>query len=151
MDLRRPNTTGDPKSRSFPTGTSYTVAGFKSNLYHAFNPTAYTVGAGNTYGNTSRNSIRGPFFQRGDIVLGKNFPLYREHNLAYKFEMFNVLSPWRSTSEIDITNHLNNKSAGSIVSIDTDSNGNALSEAYQGGTRHLWNPRIIQMSLKYSF
>lgn len=151
MDLRRPNTTGNPKSRSFPTGTSYTVAGFKSDLYHAFNPTAYTVGAGNTYGNTSRNSIRGPFFQRGDIALSKNFPLYREHNLAYKFEMFNVFSPWRSTSEIDITNHLNNNSAGSIVSIDTDANGNALSEAYQGGTRHLWNPRIIQMSLKYSF
>jgi len=150
-DLRRPNTTGNPKSRSFTSGTSYYVAGLKNSIYHAYNPTAYTVGAGNTYGDTSRNSIRGPFFQRGDIALGKNFPLYKEHNLAYKFEMFNVFSPWRSTSEIDVSNHLNNKSAGSIVNIDVDSAGNALSEAYQGGTRHYWNPRIIQMSLKYSF
>ena len=150
-DLRRPNTTGDPHGTTFPSDTKFYVANFKDPIYHLFNPTAYTVGAGNTYGNTTRNSIRGPWFQRGDVSFGKNFPLYKEHNLNYKFEIFNVFSPWRSNGEIDTQNTLWDRAAGSVVSLDYDSNSKPYGEAFQGGTRHLWNPRIIQMSLKYSF
>jgi hypothetical protein len=149
MDVRRPNTTGNPRSNTVASSSGYLSSSLKGSIYHAFNPTAYTAGAANTYGNTSRNSVRGPFYQRGDIALSKNFSLYKEHNLAYKFEMFNVLSPWRSSSEIDVKTALSNTSAGSLVDIDVDSASNPL--AIQGGTRHLWNPRIIQMSLKYSF
>lgn len=150
-DLRRPNTTGDPHSTTFPSNSNYYVANLKNPIYHLFNPTAYTVGAGNTYGDTTRNSIRGPWFQRGDISFGKNFPIYKEHNLNYKLEIFNVFSPWRSNGEIDMYNYLSNTSAGSVVQIDTDSSGSPLAESQQGGTRHMWNPRTIQMSLKYSF
>ena len=150
-DIRRPNTTGDVHSNSVASSSGYMSAGMKSNLYHLFNPTAYTVGAGNTYGNTGRNSIRGPFFQRGDVAFAKNFPIRGTHNLAYKLDIFNVFSPWRSYSEIDVYNYLSNTSAGSVLPIDTDSSGNPLTESQQGGTRHFWNPRIIQMSLKYSF
>jgi len=150
-DLRRPNTTGNPHSNSVASDSGYSIANFTGSIYHLFNPTAYTVGAGNTYGNTTRNSIRGPWFERGDISLGKNFALYRQHNLNYKLEIFNVMSPWRSNGEIDMYNYLSNTSAGSMVQIDSDSTGKPLAESLQGGTRHLWNPRIIQMSLRYSF
>lgn len=148
-DLRRPNTIANPHDFS-TTSSTYTNSNLKSSIYRLFNPSSFEVGAGNTYGDTTRNSIRGPYFQRGDISFAKNFPIYHEHNLAYHLEIFNVFSPWRSTSEIDINNTLSGSSAGSIVPIDTAS-GSPLAEAFQGGTRHLWNPRVIQMSLKYSF
>jgi len=150
-DLRRPNTTGDPHSMTFASGTSYQVAGLKNPIYHLYNPTSYTVGAANTYGNTTRNSVRGPWYQRGDVSFTKNFPIHKTHNLNYKMEIFNVFSPWRSNGEIDMYTYLSNSSAGSEVQIDTNSSNQPLAEGLQGGTRHLWNPRTIQMSLKYSF
>lgn len=151
-DLRRPNQVGDPHGQvnGALNTTTYKVAQFKSNLYHWFNPAAYAVGAGNVYGNVTRNSLRGPFYTRGDMTFEKNFPILDRSNLMYRFEIFNLFSTWHSNNP-NPKGTLSDGAFSSLVDLDTDSNGTPLNEALQGGTRHLWTPRIIQMTLKYTF
>jgi hypothetical protein len=148
-DLRRPNQTGDPHSSAI-TGTYFQNRTLKSDIYHWYNPTAFTAAPGNTYGNTTRNSLRGPFLMRGDITFAKNFPIGDRHNVMYRFELFNVLSTWHA-SPGEPKGQISGQQAGSLVDIATDSANNALTESAQPGTRQLWNPRVIQMTLKYTF
>jgi hypothetical protein len=157
-DLRRPNQIGNPKAGvSGLDPTVFQQANFKSNIYHWFNPAAYTIGAGNTYGDTGRNSIRQPYFMRGDITLSKIFPITERQNFEYRLEIFNVFSLWHSNVNGGpnggggIQGNLQASNFGSLVGYNYGSTGNLLPESEQSGLRQLWNPRVIQMTLKYVF
>jgi len=131
--------------------SAYLGANFKSNLYHWFNPAAYSAPAGNAYGNTSRNSLRGPFFMRGDMTFMKNLPITERHNLMYRLEIFNVLSPWHGTT-LTPSSTMSSTNFGSLLNIET-LNSQPLAESMQSGTKQLWNSyvRKLQMTLKYTF
>jgi hypothetical protein len=157
-DLRRPNLVGDPNGRVFGAlGPKYQQANFKSDIFHWFNPAAFAEPAGNQYGNVSRNSIRQPYFMRADIALGKNFRIKERHNFQYRLEIFNVGLLWHSNINGGpnggggIQGNLQAGNFGSLVPIDMDANGKPLPENLQSGVRRLWNPRVIQMALKYTF
>jgi hypothetical protein len=46
----------------------------------------------NTFGTLSRNSITGPGFQNVDLSLAKTFPVFREANLQFRADAFNVMN-----------------------------------------------------------
>ena len=152
-DLRRPNQVGNPNAPVYGVldPAVYLQANFKSNIFHWFNPAAYAVPAGNQYGNVTRNSIRQPYFMRGDITLSKNFPITERQNFQYRLEIFNVFSLWHSNVGSGIQGNLRAGNFGSLVPIDTNSAGQPLPESVQSGLRNWWSPRTIQMTAKYTF
>lgn len=75
---QRANRTGaNPYSRQ---GTQY------------LNAAAFTQPEQYTFGNESRNDLVGPAFKNVDMNLSKQFPLFREANLQFKAELFNVFN-----------------------------------------------------------
>jgi len=158
-DLRRPNQVGDPHAPVFGAldPNVYQQANFKSNIFHWFNPAAYVIGAGNQYGDVGRNSIRQPYFMRGDITLSKIFPITESKAFEYRLEIFNVFSLWHSNINGGpnggggIQGNLQATTFGSLVGYNYGSSNNLLPESEQSGLRQLWNPRIIQMTAKFTF
>jgi hypothetical protein len=156
-DLRRPNQIGNPNASVSGLDPSvYAQANFNSNIFHWFNPSAYAMGAGNTYGDVGRNSIRQPYFMRGDITLSKDFPITERQRFEYRLEIFNVFSLWHSNINGGpnggggIQGNLQSENFGSLVRYEHGANG-VLPESQQSGLRQLWNPRVIQMTAKYVF
>ncbi|MBS1852430.1 MAG: TonB-dependent receptor [Acidobacteria bacterium] len=158
-DLRRPNLVGNPNAPVYGAldPDVYPQANFRSDIFHWFNPAAFAAPAGNQYGNVGRNSIRQPYFMRGDIALSKSFPIRERLNFEYRLEIFNVFSLWHSGVNGGpnwgggFQKSLASSTFGSLVPINRDSNGVPLPEALQGGVRYLWSPRVIQMALKLHF
>jgi hypothetical protein len=76
----RPDIIGDP------------LAGITQNRNHWFNPAAYAVPAPFTFGNASRNSLRGPNLFTANWSLAKTFALTERLNLQFRWEVFNVFN-----------------------------------------------------------
>jgi hypothetical protein len=164
-DLRRPDQVGDPNAPVFGVldPTQYPQANFKSNIFHWVNPAAYAVPAGNVYGDTGRNSVRQPYYMRGDITLAKTFPITERQNFKFGMQIFNVFSLWHASvlngsrvsgNGVGFSGNVQSSTFGSLVGIDPDPNsatGAPLPEDMQAGLRRLWNPRLIQFLAKYTF
>ncbi len=101
------------------------------------NPSAFSVpvntGAGTGFGNVVKDTLRGPRFTVWNGALVRSFPVFRESNLEFRMEYF------------DILNHtiLNNPSTSNPLSSST-SFGTIGGENGAG-------PRIGQFALKYNF
>ncbi len=160
-DLRRPNQVGDPNAPVFGAlnPTQYPQANFKSNIFHWVNPAAYAVPAGNQYGDTGRDSVRQPYYMRGDITLAKVFPITERQSFQFGMQIFNVFSLWHSSvlngsrvtgNGVGFSSNIQSSTFGSLVGIDY-LNGSPLPENEQAGLRKLWNPRLIQFLAKYTF
>jgi len=115
-----------PAGRQFPTPCE-----------NWFNPSAFSVpantGPGTGFGNIVKDSLRGPGFTVWNGALVRTFPIFRESNLEFRMEYFDVL------------NHtiLNNPGVSNPVSSST-SFGTIGGENGAG-------PRIGQFALKYNF
>lgn len=102
-----------------------------------FNPSAFSVpantGAGTGFGNIVKDSLRGPGYTMWNAALVRTFPIFRESNLDFRCEYFDVL------------NHtvLSNPGVSNPISSST-SFGTITSEASGG-------PRVGQFALKYNF
>ncbi len=57
-----------------------------------FNPGAYAVPAPFTFGNASRNSLRGPNLFTMDLSLAKTFQITERAGLQFRWEVFNALN-----------------------------------------------------------
>jgi hypothetical protein len=146
----RPNKVGNPFSGSCPNsgGSTHTV-----NCW--FNPTAFAdpnpVVAGQpvtyNFGNTSRNSLRGPGLFTGDWGLHKDFQLTERFNLQLRWEVFNVfnVANWANPG-----GGLGNPAGGTDVT-----NCNALSTSctsLPGQITDISSPmRNQQVALRFSF
>jgi hypothetical protein len=106
-----------------------------------FNPAAFQVPASGTFGNSGRNTLRGPGIEDVDFSLGKNFriPLPRETgNLQIRFDALNVLNH----PNYDIPNAAIGKlNAGTITAI----TGNYST------TDNAFGPRKLQLGARFSF
>ena len=118
--------TAIPAGRQFPTPCE-----------NWFNPSAFSVpantGPGTGFGNIVKDSLRGPGFTVWNGALVRTFPIFRESNLEFRMEYFDVL------------NHtiLNNPSTSNPLSSST-SFGAITGENGAG-------PRIGQFALKFNF
>jgi hypothetical protein len=118
--------TAVPAGRKFPTPCESWL-----------NPAAFSVplntGAGTGFGNVIKDSLRGPRYTVWNGALVRTFPVYRESNLEFRMEYF------------DILNH---------TILNTVSTSNPLSSSTSFGTVGGENgagPRIGQFALKYNF
>lgn len=120
INLDRPNVVGEPKlSTSRPRGEQ---------IARYFDPTAFEPNRLGEFGNTGRNSLRGPGFGTVDLSMIKNFKIKEQHVFQFRAEFFNLL------------NHANLANPGTTIG--TPTFGRILSAA---------DPRLIQLALKYSF
>jgi hypothetical protein len=98
------------------------------------NSAAFSVpvntGAGTGFGNVVKGSLRGPGFTNWDAAVIRAFPIYRESDLEFRAEYFDVLNH-TELSNPNVTNP-STSTFGTITS------------TYGG-------PRIGQFSLKYVF
>lgn len=67
-------------------------AGVPHNQFGWFNPAAYAVPAPFTFGDASRNSLRGPGYFDADWGLDKKFHLTERFDLQLRWEVFNALN-----------------------------------------------------------
>jgi hypothetical protein len=115
-----------------------------------FNASAYAMQPLGRYGDVSRDSLYTTPIRGGDVSFKKNFAITERHIIRYQLDIFNVFSsrhdvphfpdsvladsPSPCTPGVMGTCHF-----GSLVPL------NGL------GDLNLWNPRVLQMSLRYTF
>ena len=101
-----------------------------------FDTSIYTAPAAGTWGNTPRNSIRGPGRDNWSLSLFKNFWFNQERgsNLQFRAEFFNV---WNHTQFIGNS---------ALNGISTN-----LGAGDFGKVTGAYDPRTIQLALKLSF
>jgi hypothetical protein len=123
-----PNLIGDPS-----------VANPSPQLW--FNPAAYQIPAAGTFGNSGRNTLRGPGIISVDFSLGKNFriPLPRETgNLQLRFDAVNGLNH----PNFDVPNAgIGNTNAGTITALTGSYNSNL----------NPFGSRRLQLGARFSF
>ncbi len=97
-------------------------------LNQYFNTAAF-IRAGNFFGDTGRNILRGPIQRNADLSINKKFTLTERVNLEWRSELFNVLN---------IANFANP--------------GGSITAASYGVIRNTTgNPRVVQFALKLAF
>jgi hypothetical protein len=89
-------------------------------------------GAGTGFGNVMKGSLRGPGYTNWDAAVVRTFPIFRETNLDFRAEYFDVL------------NHTELSNPGVSNPVASSTSFGTIT-ATQGG------PRIAQFSLKYVF
>jgi hypothetical protein len=98
-----------------------------------FNDSAFAApvnsGPGTGFGNVVKGTLRGPSVTNWDAAVIRVFPIYRETNLDFRVEYFNVLN---HTQLANPNQSFSNSAFGTITSTQGD-------------------PRIAQFSLKYLF
>ena len=102
-----------------------------------YNPNCYGLEPVGTYGNTARNSLRGPGFFDMDIALLKDTKLTERVNAQFRAEFFNVLNHPNfaiPTGSVFTTTGAISSAAGVITA-----------------TNQNTNPRQIQLALKLTF
>lgn len=118
----RPNVKGDPFSNVTPI----------SNFPQFFRATAFVTQPGGILGNERRNQLHGPHFRHWDMSLFKDFKVYRETTLQFRVEAFNI------ANQANFSNP-------------TSSLGTAATFGALTSTLPSYQPRLIQLALKYQF
>ncbi len=120
INADRPNVLSDPSlSKDRPRGEQ---------IARYFDPAMFEANRLGEFGNTGRNSLRGPGFATIDLSMIKNFKITERHAVQFRAEIFNLF------------NHANLGNPGTTWGAPTF--GRILSAA---------DPRLIQLALKYSF
>lgn len=138
----RPNVVGDPNGKHCLPGTLFNTCAFATNQ---------TLG---TFGNASRNIIRGPGFQNWDISIYKTIPLRETMSLEFRAEFFNAfnhLNPLFSNPN-NVEENIATEHGQDVGVADSGcSNGNPNSNCAFGFAQAARDPRLIQFALKFSF
>jgi len=115
-------------------------------LHQYFNPAAFTTCAPGTFGDSGRNSLRGPAEKNLDLAIIKNFPFYKDqYRLQFRWEMFNATN----TPYFNIPNATAGSSGfGQITS--TNGLGNNGSSGGNSSGQGLGDGgRVMQFALKF--
>jgi outer membrane receptor protein involved in Fe transport len=62
------------------------------NISEWFNPNAFAVPAANTFGDATRNLLRGPAWRNVDVSLGKTFSIQESKKLEIRADMYNAFN-----------------------------------------------------------
>ncbi len=117
----RPDLVGDP------------MGGITQSANLWFNPAAYAVPAAYTFGNASRNSLRGPNLFSASWALNKSFAITEATRLQFRWEVYNLFN----RANLGLPNN----------SVDTGSAG-LISDIAQGPTLGMRN---MQLGLRLSW
>jgi hypothetical protein len=121
---QRPDLIGDPRGKPCAPNTF-------------FNTCAFADPPSGSFGDVSRNSVRGPGYQIWDFSIFKNFPITERTKLEFRAEFFNL------------SNHPNLQFAksGTQNSINTTAFGTPQFGFLTGAS----DPRQVQLAMKLSF
>jgi len=65
---------------------------YLNNDRNLLNPAAFAIPAPGTFGNLSRNALRGPNFRQFDLILNKRFRITEGTNIEFRTEVFNIFN-----------------------------------------------------------
>lgn len=105
-----------------------TVPTDMGNPDHAFDPTVFAFPGAGSVGNVGRNTLIGPHFINQDFGVLKNFPIKENQRVQFRAEFFNLFN---HTNFMLPENRLDQSAVGKI------------SQAY--------DPRLIQLSLRFQW
>jgi hypothetical protein len=115
-----------------------------------FNASAYAMPAIGRFGDVARDTLYGTGVHGGDVSFKKNFAITERHVIRYQLDIFNVFSSRHDGSHIP-----NNSLDSSPVNCTPGAMGTcsfgSLVPLNGLGDLNLWNPRVLQMSLRYDF
>jgi hypothetical protein len=144
----RANVVGDPMSGSCPNGAAVGAR----NCW--FNISAFAVPSTGTYGNFSRNVLRGDARNSLDVSVFRNFPITERTRLEFRAEAFNVTnSPIWGNPNSNISNNLKCLRTGPVQapcnsgSIDPVNNTFGVVTSTATG----YAPRQMQFAVKFYF
>lgn len=112
-----------------------------------YNPAAFSINQGLTYGNVGRNALFNPGFWNFDMALYKNFHVTESQNVQFRWEAFNVFNnvQWSGlNTSINCVGSSNNAGAASCFG----SNGANNTLFRPSGARL---GRVMELALKYQF
>jgi hypothetical protein len=116
-----------------------------SSIAEFFDPTAFSPQPSGVLGTERKNPLYGPHYRDVDFSLFKTFPIYKETNLQFRAECFNIAN----TTNFANPNNTLQSSAGTTdpdVYTVTPNNIGQISTASAN-----YNPRLFQFALKYQF
>ncbi len=124
--------------------------GFTKSIFQWFNPSVFSIPPLGTFGTAGRSILRAPGQYQGDIAFVKDTPIKERATIQYRLEIFNVFSGWHSGRLFP-----NNRVISSPVPCTPGPSGNCAFGSIVGfnglGALNLFNPRILQMALKFIF
>lgn len=65
---------------------------YLNNDRNLLNPAAFAIPVAGTFGNLSRNALRGPNFRQADLIFNKRIPITETVKLEFRTEIFNVFN-----------------------------------------------------------
>jgi hypothetical protein len=122
------------------------------NYLQWFNTAAYATPEIGTFGNVSLNSLRGPWMHQIDFSFMKNFQFTERHVLQFRLDVFNAFSSEYSFLAPHIPdNRLSDSPSPCVPGPSGSCHFGSLAPLNGLGATNLWNPRVLQMSLRYTF
>src|SRR5215467_27973 len=143
----RPDQVGDPKSVSAAQKAS--ASSVFGPLY--YNPSAFALPTGLTFGNVGRNTLNLPGRLNFDFGLFKQFQIREKMGFQFRWEMFNVFN--HTQFDAVSGNSVIGSNGGTTSTMDTTDPGSADSLA-SSTFLHLTGahqPRIMQFGLRFQF
>jgi hypothetical protein len=127
-----PDLVGNPRA-NVPPASAVTVS---SDAFFQYNPAAYAVPTGLTFGNVTRNSLVAPNRTNFDMALFKHFAIKEQMAFEFRLEAFNVFnhSEWTAPGTDNLAMKANMAPSGGFLEI---------------GGAHL--ARILQLGAKFIF
>jgi hypothetical protein len=119
-----------------------------------FNTAAYATPPAGRYGNLGTNTLTEPYVEDFDFALQKNFRITERQQLAYRLEIFNLGSTWHSTyggTTHEPSSNITSSPVGCTPGPSGTCDFGSIVPLNGLGAGNLWNPRVLQMSLTYSF
>lgn len=123
----RPNVIGNPNGTPCIAGTFYNTCAFTSDLVNG------------TFGDESRNDVRGPGYQEWDTTFFKVFPISESKHFEFRADLFNI---WNHTNYL--TGPTGSDGAFEPVAVE-------LGTAQMGFPQSARDPREIQLAVKFIF
>jgi hypothetical protein len=135
--------TGTYQRANVVPGCDLLPAGFQQNVFHWYNTSCFTVPAPYTYGDSSRDFLRGPAYLDFDFSLYKNFHVTEYKALQFRMDWFNAFNrPNFSPPGGSSTGNFGELGGDIATDVDTPTFMQILSAA---------PAREIQFSLKLTF
>jgi hypothetical protein len=116
----------------------------------AYNPGAYAIPQGLTFGNSGRDSLPGPYRINFDMALHKEIPVREKMSFEFRLEAFNVFNhtEW-SGYNTGLTCPLPNSGNSTITGGDSTCLGAGGANLFEINGAHL--ARVVQLAGKFNF